>query len=187
MAETGTQRWRLLTAAAAAAVLLAACADENGGPTAEGGDAPPPETTEAMPAETAEAAPAAATETAAVPPPVLEIAGAQQWSGPLSAVAVDLTMTARDQRAWDILWQLIGQPQPGPLPAGAMAVAVFIEGRDAAGYSVDIADVLPAAGGFAIRYRETPPAADPPPAGIGAPYVVRLLARSDGPVVFEEG
>ncbi len=179
MAETVTTGWRL-AAAVAAVLTLGACADEEGAPSADADDAAAMETAEAAPEATeAEATPA--------PAPVLEIAGARQWGGPLSAVAVDLTMTARDQRAWDILWQLIGQPQPGPLPGGAMAVAVFLQGRDAAGFSVDIADVTAAGDGVAVTFQEVAPAGSPPPAGVGAPYVVRLVPLADGPVTFREG
>lgn len=129
---------------------------------------------------------ASAVETAAATPaPVPDIGGRRDWSGPLAAAAVDLTLTARDQRGWDILWQLVGQPQPGPLPAGAMAVGVFVGSRPTAGYAVNITDVQSGAGGTTVRYVEsTPPDSGAAATQIVAPYAVRLLGLSSQPVTF---
>ncbi len=170
-----TAFWRILVLAAGL-FLITGCAED--GETAPSDDGAAAEGATADGAEVA----------AAAPPPVPDIGGRRDWSGPLAAAAVDLTVTARDQRGWDILWQLVGQPQPGPLPDAAMAVGVFIGSRPTAGFAVNITDVQPGETGITVRYAETTPQ-DPDIAAqqITAPYTVRLLSLTDQPVTFIAG
>ena len=163
--------WRLLVLAGGL-VLVTACAEDGASaPSADGGAAE----AEGTDAEVA----------AAAPPPAPDIGGRRDWSGPLAAAAVDMTITARDQRGWDILWQLVGQPQPGPIPDAGMAVGVFIGSRPTAGYAVNITDVQSGETGLTVRYTETTPQ-DPEIAAqqITAPYAVRLLSLSEQPVTY---
>jgi len=159
----------------AAAALLAGCGETGIGSVGEafglGGDDPP------VAADgTAEAVPAA---------PVPAVGGQRSWSGPQSAAAVDLRMVAEDERAWGILWQLVGEPAPGPLPDGAMALAVFVGVRPTGGYAVDILDVARTDGAVAVTYRETMPAPDAVVTqALSAPYRILLVQPSDDPVVF---
>ena len=50
------------------------------------------------------------------------INGRTDWFGAQSAANMDILVTARDERSWQIIWQLVGQEPPGALPEDAMAV-----------------------------------------------------------------
>ncbi len=108
------------------------------------------------------------------------------WSGAQSAAFNDMTVTARDERGWRLLWQLVGEAPPGPLPEGAMAVAVFLGQRPTAGYSVAITDVRSGSGRVVATYRETtPPAGDVTATVLTAPYAIRLAPLDSRPVDYQ--
>ena len=46
------------------------------------------------------------------------ISGRNDWFGAQSAATMDILVTARDERSWRILWQLVGDEAPGELPEG---------------------------------------------------------------------
>lgn len=131
-------------------------------------------------------------ETAAAPAPapvplgaVDGIAGRTEWAGPLSAAAVDMTLAVRDSRGWDILWQLIGSEQPGPLPADTMAVAVFAGPRTSGGYNVSIRDVVSVGNTVEVSFLETEPPADAAVTEVvTAPWALQLLPLRSEPVLF---
>ena len=113
------------------------------------------------------------------------IAGRTEWAGPLSAAAVDMNLTVRDSRGWDILWQLIGAEQPGELPADSMAVAVFAGPRQTAGHNVSIRNAVSTDGVVEVHFLETEPPADAATTeAITAPWALRLLPLSNEPVRF---
>ena len=131
-------------------------------------------------------------ETAAAPAPApvpLEavdgIAGRTEWAGPLSAAAVDMNLAVRDTRGWDILWQLVGSAQPGPLPAETMAIAVFAGPRPTGGYNVSIRDIVSVDGVVEVRFLETEPPADSAVTqAVTAPWALQLLPLRAEPVRF---
>lgn len=123
---------------------------------------------------------------AAALPPGPTLGGQQQWSGQQSAARIDLTMTARDDRGWRILWQLVGLEPPGDLPAGAMAVAAFVDERPTAGYELVVSGVRAGAGGTVVTIGERAPSPTVPVAQVvTAPYLVALLPLTSGDVAFE--
>ena len=118
--------------------------------------------------------------------PVPRIDDRFTWSGQQSAAFNDMFVTAREERGWRLLWQLVGEDPPGPLPEEAMAVAVFLGARPTAGYQVTITDVLESPSEITVQYRETPPAPGATTAQIlTAPYVVELVPLSSLPVSFD--
>lgn len=118
-------------------------------------------------------------------PHIPSIAGRRAWSGPQSAAQLDIFLTARDQRGWQILWQLIGETAPGPLPDGAMAVGVFLGPRPTGGYAVRLADLFAEEEAVFALYDETVPGPDQMVAQvITSPFAVQLLRRHPQPVHF---
>jgi len=130
------------------------------------------------------------------------LAGAE-WKGPLSAAAVDATLTARDQRSWNILWQMIGEEAPGPLPDGRMAIAVFraaeqsrprqlefneiVAGETAmvVGFRSLLTDVSNSGDSALARVEDAPGTGDDTAQTVvTAPYIVRLLPVSQLPVYY---
>lgn len=113
------------------------------------------------------------------------IDGRHDWFGSQSAGQLDVQITARDQRGWEILWQLVGEPAPGDLPDGTMALAVFLGPRPSGGYTVAFDRVVRQDGLVVADYRETTP---PPDAlvsqALTAPYAIRLVQADDAPVRF---
>ena len=113
------------------------------------------------------------------------IAGRHDWFGAQSAGQLDVQITARDQRGWEILWQLVGEPPPGELPEGTMALAIFLGPRPTGGYTVAFDRVVKQDGLVVAGYRETTP---PPDALVSqaftAPYAIRLVQADSAPVQF---
>mgnify|MGYP001828945318 CR=1 FL=1 len=113
------------------------------------------------------------------------IAGRHDWFGAQSVGQLDVQITARDQRGWEILWQLVGEPPPGDLPADSMALAVFLGSRPSGGYTVAFDRVVRQDGVVIAGYRETTP---PPDAlvsqALTAPYAIRLVQADTAPVQF---
>jgi len=114
------------------------------------------------------------------------INGRNDWFGAQSAANMDILVTARDERAWRILWQLVhAEGAPGELPEGAMAVGVFLGQRPSGGYTVAFESVALVDGQVVARYLETTPPADAiVTQALTSPYAVRLVQASDGPVQF---
>jgi hypothetical protein len=127
----------------------------------------------------------------AVPAGPVEVAvptidGETAWEGVLSAGATDMRVTARDQRDWGILWQLVGREPPGALPEGAMAVGIFLGTRPTAGYSVDYLGASETPDQITLQWREQTPGPDQMLAQVvTAPWAIRLLPASDRPVGFQ--
>ena len=113
------------------------------------------------------------------------INGRTDWFGAQSAATMDILVSARDERAWRILWQLVGQEPPGDLPEGAMAVGVFLGQRRSGGYTVAFESVALAEGTVIARYVETVPPEDAIVSqALTAPYAVRLVRANDAPLQF---
>lgn len=116
------------------------------------------------------------------------INGRTDWFGAQSWAMTDILLTARDERAWQVLWQLIDLEAgpPGELPEGAMAVAVFLGQRPTGGYTAAFESVsLEEDGQVVARYLETaPPAGAIVSQALTAPYAVRLVRADDGVVQF---
>ena len=160
--------------------LLAGCAEmqgDTGGPAAESAQqaAGTATTPDAAAAQAAGAGDAAMAD--AAPGWMADIGGQTDWQGQLSAAALDLTVAARDARGWDILWQLVGEAAPMPLPDSAMAVAVFAGARPTSGYDVAIRTIVEDGQGLTVLWAETQPAAD----AILAPQVTAPLRHQADP------
>ncbi len=114
------------------------------------------------------------------------INGRTDWFGAQSAAAMDILVTARDQRSWRVLWQLVDRESlPGDLPDGAMAVGVFLGQRPTGGYTVAFESVSVVDGQVVARYLETTPPPDSIVSqGLTAPYAVRLVRAHNAPVQF---
>ena len=114
------------------------------------------------------------------------INGRTDWFGARSAAAMDIMVTARDERAWSVLWQLVDKDlRPGDLPEGAMAVGIFLGQRPSGGYTVAFESVSVVDGQVVARYLETaPPPGSIVTQGLTAPYAVRLVKAHDAPVQF---
>ena len=135
---------------------------------------------------TTAAVPAVADEGMPITGPVPAIDGRTSWSGQQSAAFNDMFVTARDERGWRLLWQLVGEEPPGPLPDEAMAAGVFLGARPTAGYQVTITQAREAAGDITVLYREVPPPAGATTAQIlTSPYVIELLPQSTLPVNYD--
>jgi hypothetical protein len=68
-----------------------------------------------------------------------------------------------------------------------IVVAVFMGSRNTAGYSVDIAEVVPNQGGVVVRYKERTPMAGGVTAQVlTAPYVFAAIPKNAGTVTFEK-
>lgn len=127
----------------------------------------------------------ASSELLPVTGPSPTIDGRSGWSGAQSAAFNDLFFTARDERGWRLLWQLVGEDPPGPLPDGGMAVAVFLGARSTAGFSVDITRILSNDRETVVEYRETTPVNDDVAAQVlTAPYAIELTPADGAPVHY---
>ncbi len=129
----------------------------------------------------------------------------------MSAAAVDATLTARDQRSWVILWQMIGEDPPGPMPEGRMAVAVFQAADRGPARKLEFNEIVAGETALVIGYRsrlaaeltqsgpengqsseedisgggtDTGDVGDARTNDLTAPYIVRLLPLSRLPVYY---
>ena len=137
-------------------------------------------------AGSASAAMSAANIGAPITGPRPMVAGTSDWSGAQSAAFNDMFVTARDERGWRLLWQLVGEDPPGPLPDGAMGLAVFLGARPTAGYRVEISEVLQSPADVTAVYREMTPAPDAVTSQVlTAPYAITLVPLSQLPVHYD--
>ena len=129
-------------------------------------------------ADSADASPVAATDATPVD-------GEVEWSGAIAAAGADMTMVARDERSWLILWQLVGEDPPGDLGDDTMALAVFLGPRPTGGYSVEFDDILRDGDDLVVDFGEsTPGAGDSTTQAVTAPYIIQLVPEADGVVHF---
>ena len=166
-------RWIALGFTGAAMLLLAACGGDSSPIDALGGGQEPT---------------GPPLEVISIPlSPGPGINGRTDWFGAQSLATIDILMTARDDRAWGVLWQLVHGKDgtPGDLPEGAMAVGVFLGQRPTGGYTVSFESVTLEDGQVIARYIETePPSGAIVSQALTAPYAVRLVRASDAPVQF---
>lgn len=157
--------------AGAVLLLLAGCGGDSSPIDALGGGQEPEE---------------APVEVVSIPlSPAPGINGRNDWFGANSAASMDVLVTARDDRSWRILWQLVGNDPPGDLPEGAMAVGVFLGQRRSGGYTVAFDTVTLTEGEVIARYMETEPPADAIVSqALTSPYAVRLVRAQDAPIQF---
>lgn len=135
------------------------------------------------PADAGAGQPAAAAPAASVHIPSID--GRRSWSSNQSEAQLDIFLTARDERGWRILWQLVGIDPPGPLPEEAMAVGIFLGPRPTAGYGVRLVDVFAEVTQVVAVYEKTVPGPDEMVAQvITAPYAIQLMRAHDLPVRF---
>jgi hypothetical protein len=141
--------------------------------------------TELPMAESADAADLQVAGAAMAPAP--DIGGRREWSGAQSAAFNDLFITARDDRGWRLMWQLVGEEPPGPLPPGAMGLGVFLGMRPTAGYLVDVTDVVITGDDVVATYEETTPLSGAMTAQmLTAPWAIELVSSSELPVHYRQ-
>lgn len=107
----------------------------------------------------------------------------QGFTGGPGSFAVGVARTPDD---WRRLWADLGRAPPAALDATSqMAVAVFLGLRRTGGYGVEITSVGYEGTRLVVRYAERRPAAGAfVPQMLSTPYVVKVLARTEGEVVF---
>lgn len=112
----------------------------------------------------------------------------QEWQGFTGGPAGFAVAVARTPDDWRRLWADLGRAPPAALDsASQMAVAVFLGLRRTGGYGVEITSVGYEGTRLVVRYAERRPAPGAfVPQMLSTPYVVKVLARSDGEVVFRE-
>ncbi len=112
----------------------------------------------------------------------------QQWQGFGGGPAGFAVAVARTPDEWRRLWAGLGRAPPAALDATSqMAVAIFLGLRRTGGYGVEITALDYQGTRLVVRYAERRPAAGGfVPQMLTTPYVVKVLARSDGEVVFRK-
>ena len=120
------------------------------------------------------------------------ILATDEWTGNKSTAGTATMITARTPAEWDALWKMTGDNEPGPLPDGKMAVAVFIGQRFTSGFKVEIeeAEMIARSGAPeqpVVRWRELPPLAGHDGAkALISPWAIRLMTRSVLPPDFRK-
>ncbi len=112
----------------------------------------------------------------------------QEWSGAHSPRAAFSVVVARNDTEWRQLWTDLSQPSPVALDtANQMAIAVFLGLRRTGGFAVEIAAVEDGPVFYRIDVSEKKPAPDAMvPQVLTTPYVIRIVPRSDRPVMFRQ-
>ena len=110
----------------------------------------------------------------------------REWHGISGGGGEFETAVVRTAGAWRRLWARLGQEPPAALDSARhMAVAVFLGMRRTGGYGVDIASVEKAGARLVIHFSELKPAAGSfVPQVLTTPYIIRILPRHAGEVVF---
>ena len=110
----------------------------------------------------------------------------REWRGISGGPGEFETAVVRTAGAWRRLWARLDQEPPAALDTTRhMAIAVFLGMRRTGGYGVDIAAVEKAGGRLVIRFSERKPAAGSfVPQVLTTPYLIRIMPRHPGEVVF---
>lgn len=114
--------------------------------------------------------------------------GHGSWRGEFAQVQGQKFVAARNETEWTALWQLVGEPAPGPLPERLMALGVFLGARSSGGHSVDITRIgversLGQRDMLVVEYREIKPAGVAT-AALTSPYTIVLVDRTEAPVRY---
>jgi hypothetical protein len=105
------------------------------------------------------------------------------WRGPISRVGEESWFLATTPEEWAGLWEKIGRKPPEPLPAGMVAVGLFLGRRPTAGYSADITAAGAEVGRFIVRWAERKPPRDAVVAQmITYSWLIRLFDTAGLPV-----
>ena len=117
-----------------------------------------------------------------------EMRTGQEWHGITGGPASFATAVIRSPDQWRRLWAELGREPPAALNGETqMAVAVFLGLRRTGGYGVTIPSVRYEGSRLVVRYTERRPAAGSfVPQVLTSPYVVKVLARVPGEVVFRK-
>lgn len=120
------------------------------------------------------------------------IEGRTVWQGTQSGITEAAQLMARSPGEWGNLWQRIGEPPPGELPQGTMAVAVFAGLRNTGGFTVEIASPIQERAGETVTVTrvvvpftiKAPPADAMVSQAQTTPWAVRLIEAYPGRVEF---
>jgi len=120
--------------------------------------------------------------------PAPRLDGRNHWAGAQAAADAAAELVIRDASAWRALWlDRVGRMPPGELPAGAMAVAVFLGQRSTGGYGVEIDAPRPTEAGLAVPYRIARPGPNEVViTAITHPWAIRLVPETEAAVRFRE-
>lgn len=110
-----------------------------------------------------------------------------EWAETFGGPAQAGTEIIRDSESWKNLWSRLGQPNP---PAAdfskVMGVAVFMGSKPTGGYSARVEKVEKKKKQLLIYVRETAPNGGFVIQAFTSPYCVKLIERSELPVVFKK-
>ncbi len=121
-------------------------------------------------------------------PPTME-----EWKGVYSGITEGKTLVIMDPPQWKGLWEEHSQIEVPPPPIPAInfnlkrVVGIFLGERPSGGYSVEVVSVRTQGTLVVVSWREK----RPPPGYMSAsvmssPYYLKVIPRSNAPVLFEK-
>jgi hypothetical protein len=117
----------------------------------------------------------------------------QEWKGTVSSLGAYQTVVVRTAEDWQKLWlahtSYIVPPPPAPEVnfETMMVVGIFDGAKPTAGYFVDIVGVQNTPDKVIVNYRETSPPAGQPIAQVATqPFLLRVVAKTSLPVIFQK-
>ncbi len=122
-----------------------------------------------------------------------EINGESFWQGGYSGFNTHDCNVARTQEEWEDMWvkaHLTETPDatpPGPLPEGAMAVAVFAGQRSSGGYAIEIEGTHEEDGKTIVDWRENTPkqGGGVNTGALTTPWGIKLVPATENEVTFK--
>lgn len=132
-------------------------------------------------------------ESALLPGAEQGIVGHGVWHGMISRAQGTTYLVARTPEEWQALWDLAGQPVPGPMPSRFMALGVFLGARTSSRMGVDITSIQVerhegVRDRLVVQYHEVERIGQVSSAyTMSSPYAIMLMDLSDVPVRFIRG
>ena len=109
-----------------------------------------------------------------------------EWSEVFGGPPESGELVIRDAQAWKALWETLGSAEAPEADFGKqMALAVFLGLKPTGGYSVRFEKVETGKKEIRVRYAAKEPGGAIVIQALTAPYAIRLVERSELPVVFE--
>lgn len=111
----------------------------------------------------------------------------QEWRGIYGGLSQPGQLVIKDQQSWENLWQKMFRDSAPAIDFDrSMVVAIFMGLQRTGGYAVTILSAEEREGQLVISYQETVPGpGDYVTQALTAPYHIKVIPRSELPVVFE--